>query len=251
MRCRRRSSCQQNYIEITPLRRLHLISQLSLTASPPRGSLLVGCDFQYAQSAAFSPHPLLFAQHLLPFGRRLFSRAVARRRKYIAASAHCTKGFSLGRSSAAGGDEGACWRKCKQHYYFRCVPPSSVSLFARHLLLREKAFIVMRFHHAWLISSTIAVSHACFPRPTMPAGQRTAQLDARAGEARPKGKYSRGRMALAPIRARRIFPATGAHSPALPSNSNPTFFHVTHRFFVTFLTQERNVTPPFPRPPVL
>ena len=73
----------------------------------------------------------------------------------------------------------------------------------------------------------------------------------RAGEARPKGKYSRGRMALAPIRARRIFPATGAHSPALPSNSNPTFFHVTHRFFVSFLTQERNVTPPFPRPPVL
>ena len=89
------------------------------------------------------------------------------------------------------------------------------------------------------------------PRPTMPAGQRTAQLDARAGEARPKGKYSRGRMALAPIRARRIFPATGAHSPALPSTSNPTFFHVTHRFFVSFLTQERNVTPPFPRPPVL
>ena len=29
-----------------------------------------------------------------------------------------------------------------------------------------------------------------------------------AGEARPKGKYSRGRMALAPIRIRRIFPAT-------------------------------------------
>ena len=49
----------------------------------------------------------------------------------------------------------------------------------------EKAFIVVRFHHAWLISSTIAVSHACFPRPTMPAGQRTAQLDARAGEAIP------------------------------------------------------------------
>ena len=40
----------------------------------------------------------------------------------------------------------------------------------------------------------------------------------RAGEARPKGKYSSGRMALAPIRARRIFPATG-HKTAVPPSS--------------------------------
>ncbi len=47
------------------------------------------------------------------------------------------------------------------------------------------------------------------PAPNYALWQRTAQLDARAGDARPKGKYSRERMALAPIRARRIFPATG------------------------------------------
>ena len=49
----------------------------------------------------------------------------------------------------------------------------------------------------------------------------------------------------------RIFPATGAHPPALPSNSNPTSFHVTHRFFGTFLTQESTVTPRplLPSPP--
>ena len=188
MRCRRRSSRQQNYIEITPLRRLHLISQLSLTASPPRGSLLVGCDFQYAQSAAFSPHPLLFAQHLLPFGRRLFSRAVARRRKYIAASAHCTKGFSLGRSSAAGGDEGACWRKCKQHYYFRCAPPHPSRYSLDTFSPKGEGFHSRAFSSCMADIINYRNQPCMIPRPTMPAGQRTAQLDERAGKARPKGE---------------------------------------------------------------
>ena len=76
-----------------------------------------------------------------------------------------------------------------------------------------------------------------------PPWQRTAQLDARAGEARPKGKYSRGRMALAPIRARRIFPATGAAGGQGHSQFNSINFYVTNRFFVSFLTQERNVSP--------
>ena len=46
MRCRLRSSRYHYYIKTTPLLRLHLISQLSLTASPPRGSLLVGRIFR-------------------------------------------------------------------------------------------------------------------------------------------------------------------------------------------------------------
>ena len=54
----------------------------------------------------------------------------------------------------------------------------------------------------------------------MPAGQQTAQLDARAGEARPRGKYSRERMALAPIRARRIFPAPRVASDPFQFLSN-------------------------------
>ena len=60
-----------------------------------------------------------------------------------------------------------------------------------------------------------------------PPWQRTAQLDARAGEARPKGEYSRERMALAPIRARRIFPATG-HKTAVPPSSLISLTFTSH-----------------------
>ena len=87
------------------------------------------------------------------------------------------------------------------------------------------------------------------PRGTLIADQR------RAGEARPKGKYSRERMALAPIRARRIFPATGAGGAAGGqghSQFNSINFYVIHRFFVTFFPEESNVhpVPSFPRSPV-
>ena len=60
-------------------------------------------------------------------------------------------------------------------------------------------------------------------------------------------------MALAPIRARRIFPATGPYSN-LAFRFNFSDFHVTHRFFVTFFTEESNVSlvlPVSPRPPNL
>ena len=113
MRCRLRSSRYHYYIKTTPLRRLHLISQLSLTASPPRGSLL---------------------------GDRIFQP----------------------------------------------LPITASNFFTQQ----------------------------------MPAGQQTAQLDARAGEARPRGKYSRERMALAPIRSRRIFPAPRVASDPFQFLSN-------------------------------
>ena len=66
---------------------------------------------------------------------------------------------------------------------------------ARQLLLKEKPF-GERTHQLPPIA-------AFGFRSQLPlAGQQTAQLDARACEARPKGKNSRGRMALAPIRTR-------------------------------------------------
>ena len=81
------------------------------------------------------------------------------------------------------------------------------------------------------------------PRGTLIADQR------RACAARPKGKYSRERMALAPIRARRIFPATGAGRQVARATPcfHPIDFYVTHRFFGTFLTQESTVIPVSPR----
>ena len=95
--------------------------------------------------------------------------------------------------------------------------------------------------------------------PAMPDYQAPVAADSaagrRAGEARPKGKYSRERMALAPIRARRIFPATGAGGAAGGqghSQFNSINFYVIHRFFVTFFPEESNVhpVPSFPRSPV-
>ena len=81
------------------------------------------------------------------------------------------------------------------------------------------------------------------PRGTLIADQR------RTCAARPKGKYSRGRMALAPIRTREFFLPRDHRNVAFQFYS--TFFHVTHRFFVTFFTEESNVPsfPSFPRPP--
>ena len=86
--------------------------------------------------------------------------------------------------------------------------------------------------------------------PALPDYQAPVAADSAAGRracaARPKGKYSRGRMALAPIRARRIFPATGAGGAAGGqghSQFNSINFYVTHRFFVTFFPEESNVPP--------
>ena len=71
----------------------------------------------------------------------------------------------------------------------------------------------------------------------------------RAGEARPKGKHSSGRMALAPIRAREF---SLPRSSSAASHLNSTDFHVTHRFFVTFFPEESNVPPSSPFiPPLL
>ena len=68
------------------------------------------------------------------------------------------------------------------------------------------------------------------PRGTLIADQR------RACAARPKGKYSRGRMALAPIRTRRIFPATGRvpeRQSRLPAFIQLTFTSHTGSLFLS------------------
>ena len=90
-----------------------------------------------------------------------------------------------------------------------------------------------------------------FSTQPSPPWQRTAQLDARAGEARPKGKYSRGRMALAPIRARRIFPATGAGRQCrLPVLLTWLFRHTQVLWYFLDSRKYRNprFSPRFPAP---
>ena len=81
--------------------------------------------------------------------------------------------------------------------------------------------------------------------PTTPPWQRTAQLDARACAARPWGKAGneRRKACFHPGGSGFLLPRGGqGHSQFYSID-----FHVTHRFFVSFLTQERNVTPSSPR----
>ena len=80
---------------------------------------------------------------------------------------------------------------------------------------------------------------------TTPPWQRTAQLDARACVARPWGKAGseRRKACFHPGGSGFLLPRGGqGHSQFYSID-----FHVTHRFFVSFLTQERNVTPSSPR----
>ena len=81
--------------------------------------------------------------------------------------------------------------------------------------------------------------------PTTPPWQRTAQLDARACVARPWGKAGneRRKACFHPGGSGFLLPRGGqGHSQFYSID-----FHVTNRFFVSFLTQERNVTPSSPR----
>ena len=92
-----------------------------------------------------------------------------------------------------------------------------MGLFCRTIASRRSDFMHID-HRAGVLHTDHCPPSRRFPTHTnRPPSQRTAQLDARACAARPKGKYSRGRMALAPIRTRRIFPATGlTPQPSLP-----------------------------------
>ena len=89
-----------------------------------------------------------------------------------------------------------------------------------------------------------------FPRPTMPAGQRTAQLDARAGEARPKGEsrerpeeslLSSGRFRLSPALRGSVTPSSFI-SAAFPSTTQVLCFFLDAR-------KKRNPSSPCPLAP--
>ena len=103
------------------------------------------------------------------------------------------------------------------------------------------------FQETWLLFITIATRRACFPHPSTHPWQRTAQLDARAGEARPKGKSEgmTGR-SLLQTRQRKVFPALRCNQSHIRFNTSSIY--VANRFFGTFLTQESTVLPSSPVP---
>ncbi len=96
--------------------------------------------------------------------------------------------------------------------------PSSASLCSAPSPVWEKTFIVMRYARNLAVllnyrsQRSLILTPNKRPRGTLIADQR------RACAARPKGKYSRGRMALAPIRTREFsLPRGPIHRPRLPA----------------------------------
>ena len=128
-------------------------------------------------------------------------------------------------------------RKCKQHSSCQCVSLTRLAIRSTPSPAWEKAFIVAFCQAAKLHCRINAPNYA-------PVARRCNRR--RAGEARPKGK-SRKRTEESSLSSGRfrLFPAAGRPGP--PSHSTQSAFTAKHRFFVSFLTQERNVPlPPFP-----
>ena len=96
----------------------------------------------------------------------------------------------------------------------------------------------------WVHFPTIALNHARFPPPTMPPWH--ADEIGGAGLAKPDqgGKQEANGGKLAFIRAVQAFSCHGGLFTSLAFQLHPIDFHVTHRFFVTFFTEESNVSPP-------
>ena len=112
---------------------------------------------------------------------------------------------------------GPITRKCKQHFMLRS--PSSVSLFARHLLPREKAFIVVLFS-----SSKTIFPHQCV-QPSSPwhADRRSAQ----GVRSTTEGEIFKGTDGACADPDTRIFPATGAQNGSAACRFYQLDFFVT------------------------
>ena len=134
------------------------------------------------------------------------------------------------------------------YIYKKVRSPSSASLCSEPSPFRGKAFIVLHFHHAWPVYLTIAEGYEQQMHPTPPPWH--ADVIGAGWRSQTIGEIFKGTDGACADPGTRIFPATGGGSAAFQFNSID--FHVTHRFFVSFLTQERNVPfrpPSIPHPP--
>ena len=98
--------------------------------------------------------------------------------------------------------------------------------------------MVVRFQHTWPYLPAFAVSHACFPHPTMSRRAADSAAGRKGWRSQTKGgKQEANGGKLAFIRAVQAFTCHGntLTSPAFQFNSID--FHVTHRFFVSFLVR--------------
>ena len=118
--------------------------------------------------------------------------------------------------------------------------PSSASLCSAPSSFRGKAFIVLHFimlDQSYQRSHSAKADSRIQPRPVA----ADSAAGRRAGEARPKGESrKRTEESLLSSGRFRLSPATEAHNTAVFQLKTSSFY-VTHRFFVTFFTEESNV----------
>ena len=118
------------------------------------------------------------------------------------------------------------------HFVVYTSPP-----LAAELLLKEKPFGECTLQLLPSVALDFAPNHA-------PVARRCNRR--RTCGARPKGKYSSERMALALIRTCEFSLPRGAGQVGRATPCfHPIDFCVTRRLFVSFLIQEKNVTPSF------
>ena len=120
--------------------------------------------------------------------------------------------------------------------------PSSASLCSAPSSFRGKAFIVLHFimlDQSYQRSHSAKADSRIQPRPVA----ADSAAGRRAGEARPKGESrKRTEESLLSSGRFRLSPATGLEGGSAAFQLYSIGFHVTHRFFGTFLSQESTVT---------
>ena len=125
--------------------------------------------------------------------------------------------------------------------------PSSVSLFARHLLpFGRRLLCSCASQETWPFYLTIANSRSRQMRANISpwhADRRSAQ----GVRSTTEGEIFKGTDGACADPGTQNFPCHGVHPPAFQFYSSS--FYVTHRFFVTFFPEESNV-PFLPSPPL-
>ena len=122
----------------------------------------------------------------------------------------------------------------------RCGPLIRLAIRSTPSPVWEKAFIVAHFHHAWPLYLTIADRYEQQMHPTtLPWHADFNRRGLAKPDHRGKMKNRPGGVYSEPSDSSFSLPRGLLASPAFQFYSSS--FHVTHRFFVTFFTEESNV----------
>ena len=109
--------------------------------------------------------------------------------------------------------------------------------------------MVVRFQCAWPSLRTIAISHARFQHSISAPVAADSAAGREGWRSQTEGEIFKGTDGACADPGTQNFPCHGGGAAGGQGHSqfNSINFYVTNRFFVSFLTQERNVTPSSPR----